>query len=131
MPLTQDAAYRLLNHLSGITPLPIVPPLNLYVGNQNSMRGPQVITLSGPVMDNNSSGEDRWYEATNTASVVFVDMPPMIVDRWYITDSSSTPVKIWEDATARIRDVPAGDSYEVPAGALKVRIVFYRAGDPY
>jgi hypothetical protein len=126
MPLPQDTAERLLNHLNGLTPLPITGPLKLYVGNQSTMVGPQVITLSAGVRSNNSSGEDAYYESTNTAAVVFTNMPPITVNRWYIMDSSATPVKVWEDATLRIRDVPAGDSYEVPAGALKVRIVFFR-----
>jgi len=131
MPLPALTAERLLNHINGRTPLTIVGPLKLYIygfptgGSPNQVTvGPQPITLSLGVRDTDSN-LDYW-EATNEAAVIFPNMPGpgITVTNWFITDSSPTPVTCWEGTTVRNRDVPPGDSYEVPAGALKVRLVF-------
>lgn len=124
MPIHDDTARRLLDHLNGRTALPITGPLKLYIAGTSFAVGythttPQTITLTAAVR---GTEDEAWY-AENETAVVFPNLPPMKVTNWLIQDSSGTPVTVWTGLTIRDRDVPAGDSYEVPAGALRVRLV--------
>lgn len=128
MPIHSDTARKLLDHLNGRTPLVVTGPLKLYLKGTTTLGSythdaPQTIVLSVATYEFDIQEQRASYVATNETAVVFPNMPAMTVTEWSITDSSATPIMLWTGETIRDRDVPQGDSYEVPAGALKVQLV--------
>lgn len=109
---------KVLDHLTGVAPYTITPPLKVIIRNQN---GDTIATQ--PVTFGASILEDGFWYALNTTAIVFPNFSSQVdVVSYKIIDSSATPRQIWQGDATRVRTVPAGDSYEIPAGALRVEV---------
>ncbi len=59
---------------------------------------------------------------SNSADLVFSDMPACTVVGWEIWDSAGSPVRWWYGPLDTNRTLLAGDEYRIPAGSLDLSI---------
>lgn len=125
--LTLEAAKGLLDHINGKAAYDVVAPLKaalmVYTDVGSKTDDGTEVTGNGYVRQTVTvTLASNAETATNSASILFPDMPNVTVGGWAIYDSSPTPKRLWWGAPSRLRTVPLGDSYEIKPGDLVLEL---------
>lgn len=59
---------------------------------------------------------------TNTADIVYTNMPACTVTHVEVYDSAGTPKRLWHGALAASKTVNAGDTFTIPTGDLDMTL---------
>lgn len=122
--LTDGAEARTLNWLTGNTTTAPTLPLKVRLMTANgsdSTPGTEVVNAGGSTYTAQSvtvGAATGTTQATNTADVVFTNMPAATIVGIEIWDSAGTPFRWWWGPATASKTTNLGDTLKILAGAL-------------
>lgn len=122
--LTNTAENRCLDFILGLTSTAPTTPLTvaLVTANGTDTAAGTEVTGGSYARQDLAVAAASAGATSNSADLVFTDMPAVTVVGVEIWDSAGTPVRLWYGALAVSRTVAAGDELRVLAGELDLSI---------
>ena len=122
--LTNTAENRALDFINGLTSTAPTTPLKaaLVTANGSDTAAGTEVTGGGYARQTVTVAAAVTGATSNSADLVFTNMPAATVTGVEIWDSAGTPVRIWYGALAASRTVNAGDDFKLIAGALTLSL---------
>jgi hypothetical protein len=122
--LTNTAENRCLDFVNGLATTAPTTPLKVAlvtVNGSDTAAGTEV-TGGGYARQTLTVAAAVNGATSNSADLVFTNMPGVTVVGVEIWDSAGTPVRLWYGALTASRTVNAGDDFKLVAGALSLSL---------
>lgn len=122
--LSNTAENRVMDWLMGGSPTAPDPDLTVALvtaAGDDATAGTEV-TGGSYARQTLTVGSASGGAVSNSADLVFSDMPACTVVGWEIWDSAGSPVRWWYGPLDTNRTLLAGDEYRIPAGSLDLSI---------
>jgi hypothetical protein len=118
--LTNTAENRCLDFINGLTSTAPTTPLKvaLMTANGDDATAGTEVTGGGYARQTLTVAAAVNGATSNSADMVFTNMPAVTVVGVEVWDSALTPVRLWHDALSAPKDVDAGDDFRLVASAL-------------
>jgi hypothetical protein len=122
--LTNTAENRCLDFINGLTSTAPTTPLKvaLVTANGDDATTGTEVTGGGYARQTLTVAAAVSGATSNSADLVFTNMPASTVVGVEIWDSAGTPVRLWYGALTASRTVNAGDDFKLVAGALSLSL---------
>ena len=122
--LTNTGENRALDWILGGSPTAPTAPLKvgLVTANGDDASAGTEVTGGGYARQTLSVGAAVSGATSNSADLVWTNMPACTVVGVEIWDSAGTPVRLWYGSLSVNRTVSAGDDFKLVAGALTLSI---------
>lgn len=122
--LTNTAENRCLDFINGLTATAPTTPLKvaLVTANGSDMAAGTEVTGGGYARQSLSVAAAVNGATSNSADLVWNNMPAVTVAGVEVWDSAGTPVRLWYGALTASRTVNAGDDFKLVAGALTLSL---------
>jgi hypothetical protein len=122
--LTNTAENRALDWINGLTSTAPTTPLKvaLVTANGSDTAAGTEVAGGGYARQTLTVAAAVNGATSNSADLVFTNMPSATVTGVEIWDSAGTPVRLWYGALTASRTVNAGDDFKLVAGALSLSL---------
>jgi hypothetical protein len=122
--LTNTAENRCLDFINGLTATAPTTPLKvaLVTANGDDATAGTEVTGGGYARQSLTVAAAVNGATSNSADLVWTNMPAVTVVGVEIWDSAGTPVRLWYGALTASRTVAAGDELRLVAGALTLSL---------
>jgi hypothetical protein len=122
--LTNTAENRAVDWINGLTSTASTTPLKvaLVTANGTDTAPGTEVTGGGYARQTLSVAAAVNGATSNSADLVFTNMPGVTVTGVEIWDSAGTPARLWYGALNASRTVNAGDDFKLVAGALTLSL---------
>jgi hypothetical protein len=122
--LTNTAENRALDWINGLTSTAPTTPLKvaLVTANGDDATAGTEVTGGGYARQTLTVAAAVSGATSNSADLVFTNMPACTVVGVEIWDSAGAPVRLWYGALSASRAVNAGDDFKLVAGALSLSL---------
>lgn len=122
--LTNTAENRALDFINGLTATAPTTPLKvaLVTANGDDTTAGTEVTGGGYARQTLTVAAAVTGATSNSADLVFTNMPAVTVAGVEIWDSAGTPVRLWYGPLTASRTVNAGDDFKLVAGALSLSL---------
>lgn len=122
--LSNTAENRCLDFINGLTATAPTTPLKvaLVTANGDDATAGTEVAGGGYARQSLTVAAAVSGATSNSADLVFTNMPACTVVGVEIWDSAGTPVRLWYGALTASRTVNAGDDFKLVAGALTLAL---------
>jgi hypothetical protein len=122
--LSNTAENRCLDFINGLTATAPTTPIKvaLVTANGDDATAGTEVTGGSYARQTLTVGAASGGATSNSADLVFTDMPACTVVGVEVWDSAGTPVRLWYGALATSRTVAAGDELRLVAGSLALSL---------